>query len=1276
MAGGGSVHLSFFIACVRNYAAKAVRSKLARAHAVPFAKLEPAGVRICVEARAIFQVLSGRPMQPAKHTESPRREARLRALEVQGFKSFADDVRLDFNDGFTVVVGPNGSGKSNVVDAVKWILGEQSVKSLRGKEMTDVIFNGSSTRPPLNFAEASLIFDNPHGALEFDAPTVRVTRRVYRSGEGEYFLNKQACRLRDIKELFSGTGVGSHAYSVIEQGRVDAMLQASARDRRAIFEEAAGVSRFKVKRLETQRRLERIEQNLVRLADIVQEVDSRLRMVRSQAAKAEQYRDLTARLKHLRTHDAAVQWRAAEAQLAELHQAAAADQALVSQADAESEQRQQRLAELDIEIGDLDRRGRQAEATLSHVRERLAGLVATRSHECRRAEELRAQAAALRAKLVEEETRARRKAAEAEELREVASRRVEEAEARRRDAAKLQDECAAALAERENLRRQVESLASGRVQTLEQITEREALLRELSTRREEATSHAERQDRQIADLDASAEQLRSEAAAAAEAIVEWEATAERRRAALDRARAEQQTAADELSTLRTRAAELAAKRRRLEDRVALLEEWTRRPDALGSAAAVLSARRADPAGPFGAVAGVLADLLEVPTKCSAAADAVLGDLARALVVRGAAEDVAEALQRLELESGVMLLELSVKASPAAVAAGEIAELLGPISTLVRCRDELRPLVDMLLGRAWVAPNLERALELRSQLPPGAVVATQQGDLAYADRRVVVAAPRRLATGLIARRSEIRGLVAEAKETAAECDAVEKNVAELEQRLRELAGQVREADAEHRDAGASLFEQRQRLRSREATLAEMERQRGRLVVDRDESLARADAAAASLQEEQARGEGAREELVALSAQWEAASAQLDAARATLQGVQAELTRLEVAAAKAEQRLEDAVAAADRAAADDESRRRAVIELSERVAQLVEQADHAELAALVAESESAQLQLKKQELSVDAARLQHLGGELAARRRELQSEERRIQTRRHELETALHQRALEISELTGRRDSVAERIREDYDLDLAAIAQEATDDSTVPEDVDAEIAKLRRRLNSFGGVNLEALGELDALESRYETLHGQYEDLVEAKESLVKIIERIDAESRRRFLATLDAVREGFRDLFRKLFGGGAADLVIEDEGDVLECGVEIVARPPGKELRSISLLSGGEKTLTCVALLLAIFRHRPSPFCLLDEVDAALDEPNIERFLSVLREFMEVTQFIVVTHSQRTMAAADALYGVTMQESGVSRLISVRFEDLDSQGRIIERSRKPGDPEAA
>lgn len=1305
----------------------------------------------------------------------------LKSLELFGFKSFADRTVFDFPAGITGVVGPNGSGKSNVVDSIKWILGDQSAKSLRGKEMTDVIFNGSSGRAGSQFAEATLTFDNRSRFIPLELDEVSVGRRLWQSGDSEYLVNGGAARLKDIRELFSGTGAGAAAWCIIEQGRVDQILQSNAANRRLIFEEAAGVSRLRTKRTEALKRLERVEQNLTRLADLVEEVETQVSTVRSQAQRATKYQAAARELEALWVGLAADDYRRESVQRDVLQRQHSGAAALLEQLKASQQRALADVQQAELELGEVDERLRELEQGRSEVRSRLASLETTQRYQISRETELQSdlqrlsrQQQLLRQRVLESELEQATIESSLTNERAACERRRQQVQVAEREIAVVQQSRSAAKAQaalrREEQLRQLQinsgmtsELSALRNQVRQTVARREVLRQRLL----ELGTETESYQRSVPVLQQRLDQTRLDLQQAEESADQL--LSEREKLLGERTEGQQS-----LGELREQRSGLLARR-------AVLEDLEDRQEGFGiGVREILRRAEESNAEPWNQILGSVADLLDVDMEQAALLEIALSGRAQLLVVaklqplidylnsgraritdrvgfvsiesaggcdatrlRGELRrgQTAPWQSESDIESGSdelywnrgrsRLLDPGFSGSEARVAwsdgrsesavvrsvfCGETAAavqlfgqpgIVGRADGLARSPQSMPELAAHLLADTWVAETLADALHWHAAVGGAGRFVTLQGELVESDG-TLFAGTVRSESALLSRKSELRRL-------RNDLHRLEHEIAQRELLLRTLAGSISSTDDRLQAARVRINQQIQICREAEASLTEQQH----LLQDcerRERALADD-------------GGEIEQELQQLEQRQRDAQSQLDSGHHLLQALEHRIREVDEAAAERQGELEQLERSRNESSLELtrleerltglqdsfqpvrdelEQRRQQLLEADRRLQGASERRRDLLLSQLNTAAETAERILLDDQLSRKIAVDGVCRGQLRSRRQVASVAEQQAREVLRLEQERLHEVELRMQGIDHQLSSAADRIREEFQLEVEEAVQQgrsaiavwlrqqpgatgpvSDSEQSVPlfdaaageilqdeqrfaairGEVEQQIEKLRKQLRKLGHVGAETLENLQELELRFQRLQTQLQDLEAARDALREMVRRINVESRRMFLESFETIRGYFRELFRRLFGGGEADLVLEDPEDVLECSIDVVARPPGKELRSISLLSGGEKTLTAVALLLSIFRSRSSPFCILDEVDAALDDANIGRFVNVLRDFQQNTQFIMITHRKPTMAVTDVLYGVTMEESGISRRLSLRFEDVDEQGNFLAAARR-------
>ena len=1222
----------------------------------------------------------------------------LQSLELFGFKSFADKTVFNFHEGITAIVGPNGCGKSNVLDAVRWALGEQSAKSLRGDEMADVIFNGTDSRKPLGFAEVSLTFSDCEKELNVDWNEVRVTRRVYRDGNSEYLLNKTLCRLRDIQNLFADTGVARAAYSMMEQGKIDMILSSRPEDRRAVFEEAAGITKFKGQKREALRKLEATEANLLRIGDVIKEVKRQIGSLQRQAGKARRYQALHADLRVLETHHAKKQLAALETDLArcreQIETTARSEQEIRDKIDndenALAEQRHG-LDQIDIEISEARAAAQQLQSDIAAQRSRI-------EFNLQRAQELGELIERCRNDIAAAETKRASHAAqikEADSLIEKTKRLLDKEET---ELAELTERLAEVRSEREARQTQRQKIGLSVSKEESRLTALDDEVSGLRARSELTIDQIRRLEDEIENANRAGEQAISDLGAAQAAtkgeqqkIAELLAASDAAEASL---RQQQQVLGDAEKDVVEVERTLAEKKSVLE----VLRQLDHAGEGLakGSQAVLHGMDRPDRFR--SAVVGSLVSQIEVEPRFVSAIEVALGRNLHAIVLkdRDTAAEIIDRLTRKKLGQAALFVpnlggcahESVRKVLPQGALGWAIDKVTAPRS--------VEPLLRCLLNGVVIFPSLEKALACKKDEPTLAM-ATLDGEFVSSEGIVFGGSSEVRSDSLLERKARIAGLARDEADCVSQRDAllqkrdrIKGDIEAATQKVKEARARYEAAHIEQSNAAARIAllereheEAARKIDSLQSEKATLEQQ----IKSADEELARLQKEAAVL----------REHLASQTAAQDAAESEARKAEALEAETIEQQNELRLVIATERQRHENFVAQRQPMAARD-------TELLELIA--LRQADiasyEAKLATQADESRTAEAAIKEQtarcaEAEANAKEIMDQRAARSAAVHQRETDLRELRNSSSELQEQRGQQQVHASQLEMQIDNLAERIERRYQIDLRAFTpDEAGFEKTLraqlkrrqggssvpPLDVNnggeaastlpsrAEIAidpsdftgddsqklivDLTRQLDNMGPVNLDAVHEYDELEERYKFLENQNNDLTNSRRELLDVIARINSTTRKLFAETFAQVRANFREVFAELFGGGRADLALMDENDPLNCGIEITAKPPGKQLQSISLLSGGERAMVAVALLFSIYMVRPSPFCVLDEIDAPLDEGNINRFIHMLDRFVAQSQFVIITHNKRTIARADVLYGITMEERGVSKLVGMKL----------------------
>jgi chromosome segregation protein len=1223
----------------------------------------------------------------------------LQSLEIIGFKSFAAKTVLNFHRGVTAVVGPNGCGKSNVLDAIRWVLGEQSAKALRGGEMSDVIFSGTDSRPALGMAEVSMTFSECEKELGVDWNEVRITRRVYRDGKSEYFLNKTPCRLRDIHQLFMDTGVGRSAYSIMEQGKIDQILSNRPEDRRAIFEEAAGITKFKAQKKEALRKLEYTESNLVRVQDIIKEVKRQIGSLQRQAAKARRYQSILSDLRVFDTHishknyrNHATELENLRAQLSQGDEARQIHEVEIAQQESELAEFRQRLQEFETEAGTI----RDAMQTLRNRVFSAENRIST-NHE-RTAES---------ATLIE---RHRLDIFQAEEKIRTQQEQIEQTDTL--------------------LQQMLETLRSHQ-ETLDEHTVRLAAVREerLGAERELTTQNAE-----LSNAEARLNSLRGEISGATSRRESGETRLHLLQNEIENASRAAVEVSSHLEDLKRRyaAAHLALEHSQAETTAAMADHETaqlQRQDteailnAAGKAAAGIESRLEvlrqlqeqgegldegtqallrgldNPDLYHAAIKGTLAQHIQVEERMIPAIEAALGSALQAVIFKD--PTVAEAA--LTTLFGQKLGRAAI--IPADwIAPGEIDSREIPFGVFGRASDCVKGEADgailarKLLREVLIVESMEAAIRLRSEYPAFAFATLDGGFISLSG--IIHGGATGENTGQSTLQRKIR-------------------IAELETLLSEATAKIESLASARAAAAAAMDQATERLKHARESMQVAQIETASVDNERrhaERQLSDAEAKRASFQREAASIEeglrGSLAQLAELESRIAETTCSLDSHRAARSESEARIQVVRERESSASDALNEirVRVATERQQQEGLHRQRGpmaarIVELNELLdARRVDISNYeSRIEALAAENASLEISIGewRAELEAEESRLSAVMAQRAEVNESASALESALRAARQQLAQLQDQRGrLEVkaTQTEMRMENIRNHVSQRYQTDLEAFEPDTysllvalrernkrkpeqaegeapTGEPPVFEEEPAEVipvpsegegipwdrieelvAELTERIDSMGPVNMDAIQEFDELEQRYIFLEKQNADLVTSKAELLEVISKINHTTKTLFAETFEKIRENFQFMFTELFGGGRANLLLTDDSDPLESGIEIIAKPPGKQLQSVTLLSGGERTMTAVSLLFAIYMVKPSPFCVLDEMDAPLDESNITRFIKILDRFVGQSQFVTITHNKRTISRADMLYGVTMEEHGVSKLVSVKFSN--------------------
>ncbi len=1183
---------------------------------------------------------------------------KLKKLEIYGFKSFAQRTEVIFNGGITGIVGPNGSGKSNIGDAVKWVLGEQNPRELRGGSMQDVIFNGTEKRKKMAYAEVTLVFDNEDGALKTKFTEVAVTRRLYRNGDSEYYLNKTACRLKDIKELFYDTGVGKDGYSNIGQGRIDDILSNKSEDRREVFEEAAGISTFRVRKEEAERKLTRTLENLDRVNDILEELGGRIDPLHEQAQSALKYQELSGKLKTLEMNIFLLKNDKLAQRMRELNETIESLRDALLQHEARLQENSRERAMLDQAVQRLDDEISQARAESRLRTEEMHRLESARDRMEQKSESLQSD----EKRLLEDETSRADRLQELQKLTlqgegddDAAARALEKAKEELEALARRADEAAARSDEAEQALNQHKTDILTAVNRLSDARNTQTQKQAMCAQMEQYLTQLQGSEAELKLQSVSLQQQYDDALAhqreAQDTLTAAREEAQRLEAAVRALATENQQKTE-------RAQQLALSMQSANSRLKVLREMAR--DMEGYANAVRRALQYAQNDPN--VCGVVAQLMQAPKELEAALDAVLGGSLQNIVTTDdvTAKKLIEYLKRSESGRATFLPLSNVRSYTLSSEERRVLSMpgcLGVASELVTYDQRYRPVMENLLGRTVVAQNLDAALPIMRAGRYAFRLVTLDGQVMHSGGSMTGGSMRGKNGNFLSREREIKELTAQIAQDEQTLAALRQDVAAM---------QERQADAKRlRNEGMEAMHQQEIAVAREQervfnASSELQAHTQRLEKTQQAITQLTESIAEIRADLQLLNEGTQSATVdreALDQKTEELQSALMAAREQADALRDQVTRQRLAYAEMEHSIETLRRDKARWAEESASLEGSLADIRQKMADCrqTKQETENQLAQL-RENVQAQSDAVRQ-ADADTDQLEKDRQKRLAEQHRLVEESEQLHDRHTQDGDQLHRTELLFDRADNEQKTLSEHMWNTYEATLATAEEfrlPAGEFSLSAGERDANV--LRREIRDLGPINAHAVEEYAQTKERFDELTRQKEDMTKAEADLRGLIKRLLSQMEKQFVTEFDRLNGFFRETFVRLFGGGQAELKLTDPNDPLSCGIEVVAQPPGKKLQLLSLLSGGERALTAIAILFAMLKVRPSPFCILDEIEAALDDANISYFADYLVEFAKTTQFVVVTHRKGTMERCDSLYGVAMEEKGVSSMVSVNLEN--------------------
>lgn len=1184
---------------------------------------------------------------------------KLKAVEMQGFKSFPDRTKLTFDDGITVIVGPNGSGKSNISDAIKWVFGEQSVKSLRGAKMEDVIFGGSASRKPTGFAWVSLFIDNTDRSIDIDTDEVVITRRLYRSGESEYRINNNPVRLKDINETFMDTGLGRDGYSVIEQGKIAEIVSAKSTQRREIFEEAAGISKFRYRKTEAERKLTQAEDNLIRLRDIMQELEDRVGPLKAQSEKAKQYVVLAEEKKSLEISLWLEQLAKLGRQMAELEDKtllAANDrttaQKRLEEIERETEEIQQKTQELNLYIEHKRDRIREWETAISDAKVNAAVKQNTVTHNEDTIRELQ-----------DEWERSMLSAGELEEkltgLREDCALLQKEAEETARRWEESQKALEAKRQEERRLATEQSALALQKQELQEQIHRAELSAETAGTLAEETVDRLEALRGQAKNKDENLTRLREELAG-------HRAFAEELRERLESLQNSKNGYLFKLKSRSDKIAEVESRQRNSEklageklQRAQVLTDLEKNYESFNNSVKFVMKQAG--AGALRGVIGPVSALIRTENRYSTAVEIALGAAIQNIVVQDetAAKRAIALLKERGAGRATFLPLTNIRANPIRES-GLAARggYVGLASELVQCEERYRAVMDSLLGRTIVAEDIDAAAAIAKAYGYRYRAVTLDGQVVNAGGSLTGGSVNKNAS-ILSRRGEIDALTAEAKKYAAQVEELETQLTELRREADTIRATVEGIAAEEKTAREDLISAQTLVSRLTASTEEAEQLNEQALREYDELTARVE----ELRKQKLTGgelvKKLTEEVARLNRMDVESTAAHTALTETIEEAARQVTDLQMEAITRRKDCEAAQSVIAQLENQQSGSEAALTELRQKQEQLQKEneAIRAEIEEITAGAAGGGSEIETLRRDIKEADGQK--DTLEARRSILTRESGDAITKREAAASELVRLQEKSEAMQEQQNGISTKMWEEYELTRSEAAETAIPLEDVPA-AQKRLTELRGRIRGLGAVNVAAIEEYEEVSGRYRFMKEQIDDAENAKKELTRLIAELSAKMSAIFTERFAGINRHFGEIFRELFGGGHAELRLTDATDPLETGIEIIVQPPGKIIKNLSALSGGEQAFVAICIYFAILRVNPAPFVLIDEIEAALDDVNVGKFAAYLHRMTDHTQFISITHRRGTMEQGDVLYGVTMEEEGISKLLRLDVAEMEKK----------------
>lgn len=1180
----------------------------------------------------------------------------LKRMEMQGFKSFADKTVIELKQGITTVIGPNGSGKSNISDAIRWVLGEQSSKALRCSKSLDIIFAGTQNRKSLGFAEVSLVFDNADGGLPIEYTEVTVTRRIYRSGETGYFINKVPCRLKDLQELFMDTGIGKDGYSIVGQGKIDEILSNKSEDRRHIFEEASGIVKYRVRKQETEKKLEHTKLNLLRINDILSEIEGNLEPLQAQSEKAKKYLNIRDNLKNI---EVGLFLYNIDQNKKDIEKITEDENITKEQCDTEEtrleriktvkEQLKEEIDDITNKIEQMSNLGfesqKEIEMLNSDINVSKTKISNNEENEKRFLEEIEEKTTRL--KELEEEQK--QKDEKRENLRKNKERFTKELEEKQAELDKITEKLSKEALEIEKHKKQVE-------ENTDKKYEKQANIKEQEINFENDEKRQKQLKNEIQNIISELDNTRMKKEEVSKDFYEIEAIRNKNIKELENIAKQKEEVNQKIKTYQIKINTMSNELRMKESRQKFLIETEKEKEGYTkSVKTLLKDCENNPELKKG-IEGVLANLIDVPEELQTAIEMSLGMALQNIVTETEqdAKKLVEYLRKNNIGRASFLPITSIKGKKIDNIKGNKSGIIGIAVELVKYNKKYEQIIYNLLGRTVIVDNMDTAIRIAKENGQNFKIVTQEGDIINTSGAITGGAVMKKTVNILGRENEIKKIGQEIKKTQENIEKIEKEKEEYEESIEGILEIAERLEKELQENEITYATGKQKVLSFEEEIQKIENRLQKLKEEQsklEEQKEFATNKKAKIQKEIEEINTENEKLSKIITEY----AELNKDNQKyIDDLNFDITNLKISVSSFDESESSIEEIKERIQQEVEANKQSIKNKQEQIEQSKQETQNLKEAIKKIQE---QIEKIKEEVKSSGSKIEELKKSRAEKNEKLTTQEEQITEKFKIIEDLKGQ----IVKIDVRKTKIQEEITEtinklweEYELTPNSI-EEYEKPKNVSE-TKKQVNKLRTQMREMGSVNVESINEYKKQKERYDFMSEQRLDLENTMSKLRKIITDMTAIMKEQFEEKFKEINKNFGEVFAELFGGGKAEVKLEDEQNILECGIDITAQPPGKKLQNMLLLSGGEKALTAIALLFAILRINPAPFCVLDEIEAALDDVNVYRYAEYLKKFAQNTQFLVITHRKGTMEAADSVYGVTMEESGISKLLSMKLRE--------------------